>query len=174
MNLRLKSAVCIAVACCLGGGCSRQLVATDQVANSPSPTPDNPYADGIKPEGWTIPHLESDKTERTKKMEKQPDATVLEVTEVTNKPVGRVVADLPPHGRGADWLITSATEYSYRSSRPFCYGYKATPYGQNGGNAIGVTTWYKLCDNDGDGLYETRGGGPARIIVPEWAKTEKP
>jgi hypothetical protein len=137
--------------------------------NSPSQTHDNPYADGIKKEGWTIPSLQSEKRERTKKKEEQADGTLLEVTEVTYRPVGRVVADLPPHGRGADWLITDVTEYSYRSSRPFCYVYKATPYGQNGGNAIGVTTWYKLCDNDGDGLYETRGGSFGSGIVPEWA-----
>ena len=164
--------ICLLIALSIPACAIKENAARNVDLSTPSPTVAKPD-DRIRPEGWTIPTLEAGKKNTVFKKENQDDGTTLEVREITFRPLARIVADLPPHGQNAEWIITEVTEFSHGSERPFCYQYKASPFYVNGGNGIGVTTWYRLCDEDGDSVYETRESNFAKVVVPEWAKHNK-
>lgn len=152
--------------------CSQKQQASNEIVPTPTPSPisEDENGNAINRDGWRIPVLEDEKKEKGTRKEIQEDGTELVIRTIEYRPIVRVVADLPPHGRDADWMITQVTELSFKSQRPFCYEYSASPF-IRGGNGIGVTVRYRICDYDGDGIYEFKGSGFRRTIVPAWAKS---
>lgn len=159
------------------------VAAESTAAPTRTPLPPNVRedADGnlIKPDGWPIQEIIPEETSRTKQIGKTKNGrtviyNVLSITPAGG-PEGRPVTEaIPANSASTEWRISDVSELSGSDGKVFCYAYRASLFAKikriNANSAMASSTYYGLCDYDGDGKFELK-GFKIRFPIPEWVKT---
>ncbi len=158
-------------------------VAEPTAAPTRTPFPSNVRedADGnlIKADGWPIQEIIPEETSRTKQTGKTKNGrtviyNVLSITPAGG-PEGRPIAEaIPAYSASTESRISNVSELSGSDGKVFCYVYRASLFAKvkraNANSALASSTYYRLCDYDGDGKFELK-GFKIRFPIPNWVKT---
>ena len=125
----------------------------------------------INDAGWEIPPYDRKDGDRYSRREKTARGESRKVTVWVFHVKERVVADIPPHhAEHYEWLVTRVAELTGNDRRVFCFEITANPFLKeyNGNGMAASITRYRVCDQDGDGKFESKGFVP--LVVPGWVK----
>lgn len=151
---------------------SQPSIASENENGLPTPTPipsitKNEKGEYIKPTGWYLPV--APEHQKFKASFWQVDGRKIKILSSFYMPKSKVTIKEPFEARGSDYVgeLFDVTEFKTEGKRPFCYRIATSRKMEEGVNGTGALIVFNIRDVDGDGVFETLGGG---CPIPDWAK----
>ncbi len=170
--MKVLISICVIATSLLNYCSSPRAIAGGDGGSLASPTPPTTImttdkGEYINPAGWCIPNLPEHRDYKPTFW--LVDGKKIKILSFWYFSKSKVIIEEPFQAMGSKYVghLFDVTEFKTKGKKPFCYRIATTREMPEGVNNSGGLTVINIRDVDGDGVFETLGGG---CPLPDWAK----